>query len=325
LAIFDFLDGEKRNARKRKNAVVEKGAMAFVVLKQVQELSAKAESLEKLGRSGEAKDKLDEALHVAKRAMEKYPESAEFHYVVCNVHLNRSEYTLAETCLKHLIANHYKKGGTAIVEAYAALGLLKWNFQHNAVSASKYLQRALSSVTQDTPPDVATKAHAYLAQLCLDQGDYERAERHVTMRLNAVPDCPIAKAIDDVIKYSEDQMYDENVIPEEWTLIADNVVFPVLLEGHNNALTVDSEDEYIEFATTLMLAKSSGWRGGVDFFVYHDRKGYLRRLESGMTISDDEAMALAQLIQTHREDWRDNGWVRSFVALCKAGAWRVAV
>lgn len=205
MGLFDVFNKEKREAAKKNQQELEHGIIEFTVIKKIQELLAKGNSLIELGRHQEGSDKFNEALSVAKRAIEKNPSHSGFKYILCSIYLEIGAYDVAEQYLQLLINEHTNDSNADLTQAYTRLGVIYWYHKKDIPNAIKCLTAALNFATpsnENIRPSAAIKAepHIYLAQIYWEQGNSQKAVYHIKERLKVVPDCQMSQLLYSQIK-----------------------------------------------------------------------------------------------------------------------------
>lgn len=207
MGFFDFLNKEKKDAAKKNQQQMERGILEFTLIKEIQELLAKGKSLIELGRNQEGSDKFNQALSVAKRAIEKNPYHAGFKYILCSIYLEIGAYDTAEQYLQLLIKEHANDSNADLTQACTRLGVIYWYHKKDIPHAIKYLTAALNfpiPTDKNLRPsaDIKSEPHIYLAQIYWEQGNSQKAVYHLKERIKVVPDCQMSKLLYSQIKNS---------------------------------------------------------------------------------------------------------------------------
>lgn len=323
MGFFDFLKKENRDAIKQEQREIEDGALCYVVTQKVQELIAKGESFKKLGRETESKQCFDEALRVARRGLDKYPDSFALNRLLCWIYQTQCDYENAGKGLALLIAKFSSDPKVDLTEPYTRLGVIKWYGFKNIPAALGYLNLALKSATNETDADVASEPHVFLAQIYYEIKDLQRARDHALKRLQVVKECPMALMVYEQVKNAVQQLEQDQGAKLKWHIVAEFIKPPVVLQGRNKCINITSREHYTKIIGLLIGAKDAGWRGGDSFFVISKGEGLIRRFETGMAINSQDARELAEKIKYGLGGWQEDTQVTDFVTLCEDGGFRV--
>lgn len=200
MGLFDVFNKEKRRQAHRKNEQVKEGIQQFVVIKEVQEILAKGNSLQELGRGKEANEKFNEAIRVAKRGIEMDPKSVMAKKTLCNIYLQLESYDLAEKHFKWTLQEHANDPQADLTEVYTRLGVLQWYGKKDTDGGIRYFNKALKAAQYakenlEPDPRIHSEPHLYLGQICFERGDNEKAKKHCQIRLKYVEDCQMASML----------------------------------------------------------------------------------------------------------------------------------
>lgn len=204
MGLLDFFKKEQRDTIKKKQRDIERGVFEFTITKEVQELIAKGQSLTKLGRNKEASERFNQAIEIAKRGIEKYPDYIGFKLILCGIYLEIGAYDVAYESFRLIVQEYSQDPNVDLTEVYTRLGVISWYKKKNIPQALEYLNMALKAplpTDVDFHPSAAVKSepHIYLAQIYLESGDKQRAAYHARARLEIVKDCPMAGMISNML------------------------------------------------------------------------------------------------------------------------------
>jgi tetratricopeptide (TPR) repeat protein len=177
LAAIDYAEAKTTEAHQRIDALIKR------LPKYGPALLLKARWLS-------TEQKYDDALRVARAAVEADPESASAHYVLASVHDQRREIADAEKAYKQVV--HLNP---AAVDAQVQLSRLSLALGNNEAA------RGYAEDAKRIQPGRAD-ARITLTRSLLAQGDLPRAEAEIAALLKALPDEPVVHALNGTARFN---------------------------------------------------------------------------------------------------------------------------
>lgn len=183
-----------------------------IIHKQIQmifeEMTSKADALEKLGRHQEAEQIYADAINKAQSIVNKAPKDYLYklalgeNVIKLGYLVDKKYFPHAEIIFNIIVKQHSDDKNADLTQTYWRLGLIQERLHNNTVNAINFYKLAMQSPKgnrMDNKQKNYDLSAVYLSManiLCTT--DIDAAKSYARKRLNVVSDCPHAKAILDI-------------------------------------------------------------------------------------------------------------------------------